>query len=95
VLKSCAICVYDEPRTPKRKLAFEISVLPFTGRALRRKKHREVDSIFTKRPRTGLILGAALIVMLVLTLAPATFAQTLEQQRTDAKTNVDQLQQKM
>ena len=33
--------------------------------------------------------------MLVLTLAPATFAQTLEQQRTDAKTNVDQLQQKM
>ncbi|HEY5533093.1 MAG TPA: NlpC/P60 family protein, partial [Candidatus Anoxymicrobiaceae bacterium] len=58
-------------------------------------KHREVDSIFTKRPRTELILGAALIVMLVLMLVPATFAQTLDQQRTDAKTSVDQLQQKM
>jgi len=70
-------------------------MLLFVSWIWRRKKHREVDSIFTKRPRTGLILGAALIVMLVLTLAPATFAQTLEQQRTDAKTNVDQLQQKM
>ncbi len=42
-----------------------------------------------------MILGAALIVMLVSTFATAALAQPLDQQRTDAKSQVDKLQQKM
>lgn len=42
-----------------------------------------------------MILGAALIVMLVSTFATAALAQPLEQQKTDAKSQVDKLQQNM
>lgn len=42
-----------------------------------------------------MILGAALIVMLVSTFTAAALAQPLEQQRTDAKNQVDKLQQNM
>ena len=48
-----------------------------------------------KRPRTEILLGAALIVMLVLTLAPAALPQPTEQRRTDAKKDVERLQQTM
>jgi cell wall-associated NlpC family hydrolase len=42
-----------------------------------------------------MILGAALIVMLVSTFTAAALAQPLDQQRTDAKSQVDKLQQNM
>lgn len=42
-----------------------------------------------------MILGAALIVMLVSTFAAAALAAPLDQQRTDAKSQVDKLQQNM
>jgi cell wall-associated NlpC family hydrolase len=47
------------------------------------------------RPRTEMILGAALIVMLVATLATAALAQPLEQQKSNAQSQVDKLQQNM
>jgi cell wall-associated NlpC family hydrolase/ElaB/YqjD/DUF883 family membrane-anchored ribosome-binding protein len=42
-----------------------------------------------------MLLGAALIVMLVLTLVPVAIAQTLDQQRSDSKKDVEKLQQQM
>lgn len=48
-----------------------------------------------KRPRTEILLGAALVVMLVLSLAPMTLAQPAEQRKTEAQAEVDRLQQRM